>query len=236
MKAFPLALLALIGLTATAQAHEIWVERDAAGPARIYLGEPGDTLPEGGDPEFEKLKSPKLVPATQAAQARKAGYIEVAAPAGDVRVTDDSVFEPWGEDGKKQGVIYYARAGRADTKAVLPLEIVPTAPGADSFTLIRDGKPVPAAKILAISPDKWSKSFTTDAQGNRRFVSDTSVQHKWAELSRLALYHHTHGARARPRRRPRPGRPPAAARPASWSRPRTARAATRSTPAGCAAP
>ena len=154
MKAFPLALLALIGLTATAQAHEIWVERDGAGPARIYLGEPGDTLPEGGDPEFEKLKSPKLVPATQAAQVRKAGYIEVAAPAGDVRVTDDSVFEPWGEDGKKQGVIYYARAGRADTKAVLPLEIVPTAPGADSFTL-----------ILAISPDKWSKSFTTDAQG-----------------------------------------------------------------------
>ena len=67
MKAFPLALLALIGLTATAQAHEIWVERDGAGPARIYLGEPGDTLPEGGDPEFEKLKSPKLVPATQAA-------------------------------------------------------------------------------------------------------------------------------------------------------------------------
>ena len=66
MKAFPLALLALIGLTATAQAHEIWVERDGAGPARIYLGEPGDTLPEGGDPEFEKLKSPKLVPATQA--------------------------------------------------------------------------------------------------------------------------------------------------------------------------
>ena len=153
MKAFPLALLALIGLTATAQAHEIWVERDGAGPARIYLGEPGDTLPEGGDPEFEKLKSPRLVPATQAAQVRKAGYIEVAVPAGDVRVTDDSVFEPWGEDGKKQGVIYYARAGRADTKAVLPLEIVPTAPGADSFTLIRDGKPVPAAKILAISPD-----------------------------------------------------------------------------------
>jgi len=165
MKTFPLALLALIGLAATAQAHEIWVERDGDGPVRIYLGEPGDTLPEGGDPEFEKLKSPKLVPATQAAQVRKAGYIEVAAPAGDVRVTDDSVFEPWGEDGKKQGVIYYARAGRADTKAVLPLEIVPTAPGADSFTLIRDGKPVPAAKILAISPDKWSKSFTTDAQG-----------------------------------------------------------------------
>ena len=57
---------------------------------------------------------------------------------------------------------------------MLPLEIVPTAPGADSFTLIRDGKPVPAAKILAISPDKWSKSFTTDAQG-RVYVANGQI-------------------------------------------------------------
>lgn len=165
MKTWPLALLALMTLPVSAQAHEIWVERDGDGPARIYLGEPAESLPEGGDPEFEKLKAPELIGAADAVQIRKAGYIEVAAPAGDVRVTDDSVFEPWGEDGKKQGVIYYARAGRSTTKAVLPLEIVPTAPGANSFTLMREGKPVPATKLLAISPDKWSKSFTTDGQG-----------------------------------------------------------------------
>ena len=51
------ALLAIACLPAMAQAHEVWVERDGAGPARIYLGEPGDPLPEGGDPEFEKLKA-----------------------------------------------------------------------------------------------------------------------------------------------------------------------------------
>jgi hypothetical protein len=165
MKTLSVALLALLSVPTLAQAHEIWVERDGAGPARIYLGEPGDALPEGGDPEFEKLKAPRIVPASQAPQARKAGYIEVAVPAGDVRVIDDSVFEPWGEDGKKEGVIYYARAGRSETRAALPLEIVPTAPGADSFALVRDGKPVPDARILAISPDKWSKSVQTDAQG-----------------------------------------------------------------------
>ncbi|KAK0356521.1 hypothetical protein LTR94_004315 [Friedmanniomyces endolithicus] len=148
-----------------AQAHEVWVERDGAGPARIYLGEPGDPLPEGGDPEFEKLKAPKLVPASSAAQVRKAGYIEVAVPAGDVRVIDDSVFDPWGEEGKKEGVIYYARAGRSEAKAGMPLEIVPTAAGANSFTLVRDGKPLAGVKVTAISPDKWSKGFVTDAQG-----------------------------------------------------------------------
>jgi len=159
------ALLAIACLPAMAQAHEVWVERDGAGPARIYLGEPGDPLPEGGDPEFEKLKAPKLVPASSAAQVRKAGYIEVAVPAGDVRVIDDSVFEPWGEEGKKEGVIYYARAGRSEAKAGMPLEIVPTAAGANSFTLVRDGKPLAGVKVTAISPDKWSKGFVADAQG-----------------------------------------------------------------------
>ena len=159
------ALLAIACLPPMAQAHEVWVERDGAGPARIYLGEPGDPLPEGGDPEFEKLKAPKLVPASSAAQVRKAGYIEVAVPAGDVRVIDDSVFDPWGEEGKKEGVIYYARAGRSEAKAGMPLEIVPTAAGANSFTLVRDGKPLAGVKVTAISPDKWSKGFVTDAQG-----------------------------------------------------------------------
>ncbi|MFX4085683.1 DUF4198 domain-containing protein [Sphingobium yanoikuyae] len=159
------ALLAIACLPAMAQAHEVWVERDGAGPARIYLGEPGDPLPEGGDPEFEKLKAPKLVPASSAAQVRKVGYIEVAVPAGDVRVIDDSVFDPWGEEGKKEGVIYYARAGRSEAKAGMPLEIVPTAAGANSFTLVRDGKPLAGVKVTAISPDKWSKGFVTDAQG-----------------------------------------------------------------------
>ncbi len=159
------ALLAIACLPAMAQAHEVWVERDGAGPARIYLGEPGDPLPEGGEPEFEKLKAPKLVPASSAAQVRKAGYIEVAVPAGDVRVIDDSVFDPWGEEGKKEGVIYYARAGRSEAKAGMPLEIVPTAAGANSFTLVRDGKPLAGVKVTAISPDKWSKGFVTDAQG-----------------------------------------------------------------------
>ena len=159
------ALLAIACLPAMAQAHEVWVERDGAGPARIYLGEPGDPLPEGGDPEFEKLKAPKLVPASSAAQVRKVGYIEVAVPAGDVRVIDDSVFDPCGEEGKKEGVIYYARAGRSEAKAGMPLEIVPTAAGANSFTLVRDGKPLAGVKVTAISPDKWSKGFVTDAQG-----------------------------------------------------------------------
>lgn len=160
-----LAAVSLLAAATAAQAHEIWIERDGAGPARIYLGEPESPLPEGGDPEFDKLKAPKLVPASTAPQARKAGYIEVAAPAGDVRATDNNVFASWGPEGKKQNIVYYARAGRSEAKAVLPLEIAPVTANGDRFVVTRDGKPVADADITVISPDKWTRSIKTDAQG-----------------------------------------------------------------------
>ncbi|WP_313433824.1 DUF4198 domain-containing protein [Novosphingobium sp.] len=165
MKALYLAPLLLAVLAPAAQAHEVWIERDGTGPARIYLGEPAEPLPAGGDPEFDHLKAPKLVPASTAAMARKAGYLEVAVPAGDVRAHDDSVFQPWGEEGKKEAVAYYARAGRADARAVMPFEIAPVRAGGDSFVVVRDGKPVADAAVTVISPDKWTKSIKTDAKG-----------------------------------------------------------------------
>ncbi|WP_373928573.1 hypothetical protein QTN93_18045 [Sphingomonas aerolata] len=52
------AMLALMAAGA-ADAHEVWVERDGTGPARIYLGEPAEPMPAGGDPEFANLKTPR---------------------------------------------------------------------------------------------------------------------------------------------------------------------------------
>lgn len=164
MKRWILAAL-MLGACGAAQAHEVWIERDANGPARIYLGEPGDVLPQGGDPEFVKLQAPKLLPGNDAALVRKAGYIEVAAPPGDVRAWDDNVFAPWDAEGKKEGVVYYARAGRSDPRALLPFEIVPAAAGSGRFVVARDGKPVAGAKVVVITPDKWSKTMVADASG-----------------------------------------------------------------------
>lgn len=165
MKTAALAAALLLGLSTVAEAHEVWIERDGTGPARIYLGEPAEPLPAGGDPEFEKLKAPRLLaPATQP-MVRKAGYLEATVPAGDVRAWDDTVFAPWGDEGKKEGIVYYARAGRSDPRAVLPFELAPASANGSRFLLVRDGKPVPDAKVTVISPDKWSKTFTTDAAG-----------------------------------------------------------------------
>lgn len=160
-----LILAALLFAGGAAEAHEVWIERDGKGPARIYLGEPGDVLPEGGDPEFEKLKAPKLLSGGNATLVRKAGYIEVEVPAGDVRAWDDNVFAPWDAEGKKEGVVYYARAGRSEARAALPFEIVPATANANHFVVIRDGKPVAGAKVVVVTPDKWSKTLVADASG-----------------------------------------------------------------------
>lgn len=157
--------LALVLASPAVQAHEVWIERDGNGPARIYLGEPGEVLPDGGDPEFDHLKTPTLLPASKATMARKAGYLEVTVPAGDVRAQDDTVFAPWGPADKKEGVAYFARAGRSDPKAVMPFEIAPVSAGGDRFVVVRDGKPVADLDVTVISPEKWTKVSRTDAQG-----------------------------------------------------------------------
>lgn len=156
---------ALAALSSGAAAHEVWIERDGAGPARIYLGEPEAPLPPGGDPEFAKLVAPKLLSPTRGDVARRAGFLEVAVAPGDVRAWDDAVFAPWGEEGRRESVVYYARAGRAEARATMPLEIAPVTANADRFRVIRDGKSVAEAKVTVISPDKWTRTLTADADG-----------------------------------------------------------------------
>lgn len=164
MKKLMIAALAL-SVAGAAQAHEVWVERGANGKAQIWLAEPEKPIPEGGDPAFASLKAPKLIPASTAAQTRGPGYIEVAMPAGDVRVWDDNVFQPWTEDGKAAGAVYYARSGRSETKAVLPVEIVPVTAGGSRFTLTRNGKPVADHEVTVVSPERWMLVQKTDAKG-----------------------------------------------------------------------
>lgn len=164
MKTLLLAAAAML-IAAPVAAHEIWVEHDGKGPARIYLGEPNEAVPANGDPEFPKLQKPQLV-GTTATLIRRANHIEAAVPGtGDVRVRDDAVFEPWQSGEAKQGAIFYARAGRSETRHKLDLELVPVAANGDKFTLMFRGKPLADAKVTVITPDRWQKAFTTDAAG-----------------------------------------------------------------------
>ena len=190
------AALMVIGFLASpAAAHEVWIERDATGPARIYLGEPADVVPEAGDPEFANLKTPKLFQADVSKPApllRRANHIEAAvAGSGDLRLTDDNVFAPWeGEGGKWEGVVYYARAGRTEARTLLDLEISPVDANADSFAVSWLGKPLSGAKVTVVNADRWQKSFIADAQG--RVVVPVTTPGRYL----LSVSHDVEGARA----------------------------------------
>ncbi len=164
MRAFLLTALAL-SFPVAGQAHEVWIERDGNGPARIYLGEPAEPQPAGGDPEFAKLKAPHIVTPARAVLERKAGYIEARVAPGDVRLHDDAVFAPWGEPGKREGVVYYARAGRTEASARLGFELVPVTAGGTRFRLVRDGQPVPDHEVTLIAPDRSQRKLATDRAG-----------------------------------------------------------------------
>ncbi len=168
---FSLFAALVLCLPATAHAHEIWIERDGTGPARIYLGEPGEPMPAGGDPEFAKLKAPRILAHPDAVLTRRAGFLETKLPPGDVRAWDDTVFAPWGPDGKKEGVVYYARAGRAETQARLPYELVPVTANGSRFVLTRDGKPLSDVAVALYAPDRSKTDLKTDAAG----IVETSV-------------------------------------------------------------
>lgn len=153
-----------------ALAHEVWLERDGAGPVRVYLGEPDYPAIPGGDPEFPRLKAPRVFaadPAFPASLARKADHLEASvAGAGDVRLVDRDVFEPeQNPDGSYSGRIFYARAGRAETRALVDFEIVPVAPNGNDFRLMFKGQPAAKEGVTVINPEGWVKHLRADADG-----------------------------------------------------------------------
>jgi hypothetical protein len=190
-------VLAAAAFATSAAAHEVWVERDGTGPARVYLGEPADPVPANGDPEFHRLQKPVVFTTDKTKPAplsRAADHIAAQVDAaGDVRVFDDAVFQPWkGKGDALQGVVYYARAGRAETAAKLDFELVPMAANADTFIAMFRGKPLADADVTVISPDRSSKTLKTDAQGKvavptlgagRYIVASSNTVEESAKLS-----------------------------------------------------
>lgn len=165
-------LLGVAALMAASQAnaHEIWLEQDASGPARVFLGEPDYPVPPGGDKEFPRLKAPLVFrddPAKAATLTRRADHLEAAVPGtGDIRLRDAAIFDPErGEDGSYSARIYYAKAGRAETRAVLDFEIVPQRSGANDFQIMFKGAPAPREGVRIIRPDGWLKNIKSDDAG-----------------------------------------------------------------------
>lgn len=158
-----LAAIALMGSAGAAQAHFVWLERGAEGPAKAYFGEWADDVREKQDGLLGKIMVSPVVTAADGtvlkASGKGADFVEFAATGkGDVRLAQPMQF-------KETLVKYGAKVGRTDTQAKLDLELVPTAAGANSFVLNFEGKPLAKKEVTVFGPPKWEKRFWTDENG-----------------------------------------------------------------------
>jgi len=158
-----LAAIALLGSAGAAQAHFVWLERSAEGPAKAYFGEWADDLREKRDGLLGKIMMAPVVTGADGkalkASAEGADFIEFAATGkGDVRLRQPYQF-------KDTLVQYGAKAGREDTAAKLDLELVPAAAGGNAFVLQFKGKPLAKTEVTVFGPPKWEKRFHSDENG-----------------------------------------------------------------------
>jgi len=164
-----LATVLLSSFAIAASAHQVWVERDGAGPAKVYVGDVDGERDHGDD--VAKLAATTQVFGKDSKQPAKLtttnDYLEAAVTGnGDVRLIADQVWKPWkNKDGQMQAAIFNSRAGRTETAAALDFELVPVKANGDVFTLTFKGEPVAGKKVSVINPDKWVKAFTTDKEG-----------------------------------------------------------------------
>jgi uncharacterized GH25 family protein len=163
-------MLATLWLVPSARAHYVWLEREGDGPARAYLGEWIDDIREKTGGLLDRIKAPRvfLGASTESLPVRRnENNLEIDVKGlGDLRLVDNSMAPR--EDKEKDGAtktIYYAKAGRAETAAMLDLELVPTVPDGNIFVLRFFGKPLAKSEVTIVGPPKWQKPLTTDDNG-----------------------------------------------------------------------
>ncbi|WP_349743053.1 DUF4198 domain-containing protein [Roseateles cavernae] len=172
------ALLAtvLLAAAAGAQAHQIWIEQDAAG-ARLYLGEFGDNLRETSPGMLDKFTQTSATLLTAkgeqavALDKQASGFvIKTRAIAGESIVGQELGFPSWErKQGDKVERHVWVPAARwvgdfAARAPQLTLDLVPTGqPG--QFQVFYKGQPLPEAKVEVVAASGWSREVQADKSG-----------------------------------------------------------------------
>ncbi|WP_295857302.1 DUF4198 domain-containing protein [uncultured Xylophilus sp.] len=159
----PTLFAALLTTFGCAQAHVVWLEPVGAdGTARAYFGEWADDVRET-DTGYLKLVTAPRAPApdgTLLPVMRHHDHLMFqAAPQADARLVGGYVND------KGTISLYQAKTGRTETQPRNPLELVPTAPNANTFVLLLAGQPLAGKDVVLSGPPKWEKKFKTDNLG-----------------------------------------------------------------------
>ena len=162
-----LYLFITLAFSSQALAHNLWLERDGNGPARVYFGHYDSQVLEKTGGRLDVIKAEDIVPdGILQGQRRRTDYIElnITTP-GDVALVE--AMNPRKSRTAEEIIrtIFLARSGRSHTEKMLPLDLVAQEPNGHSFTLLLDGAPVSASEISVYDPDLQKQTYTTDKDG-----------------------------------------------------------------------
>ena len=158
-------------LSLNASAHMLWLTPAENNQTLAYYGEfsAGElenqtgalktfntAKAQQGDKEYSaKVETDHLIYATTGEQ--------------DVRVSQDMLYD-------ETLINFLAKTGLQNSKATMEMEIVPVATNAKLFTVIYDGKPLSGQEVVVFAPNRWSKTYYTNDQGQ------FSVETPWTGL------------------------------------------------------
>ena len=157
----------LLVATPVLAAPYVWITTDGTA-AQAHVGE---LIPLPKAPPAPALSEPRAVLADgKALPVRQAGdgyaiTLPAGTPPGDVRFTAKSLAS----DGVP--TIFEAKAGRAQTRPVNDLELVPTEPGGTTFRLYWKGRPVVVSQVNVQTSAGWQRTLYAAADGSVSLVS-----------------------------------------------------------------
>jgi len=168
------------GLTAcfclTANAHYIWIERDAKS-ARLYFGEVAEVR-ERSPGRLDEIRAPEVwSPGSVAplAAVRGKAYFAIAGELKNQVLARETGYEVknWSGIGVVKPM-FYARHSvwplDATPAARHLLDIVPVGRRRDTFQVFFDGKPLPKAKVNLYAPNDWMQDHQTGADGTVKLL------------------------------------------------------------------
>jgi uncharacterized GH25 family protein len=177
MKKLYVAMIALLGVVAPVQAHQIWIDQAEGQNAVVRFGEFGENLRETSPGLLDKfgkvtatLISAKGEQKADATKTATGFTLPFAAASGDGIVAEDANYPlyTWKQSDKEVRNWFYPAARLITGFAVQPpklvLDLLPTGqPG--QFKLVFKDQPKPKTKVTLTTQSGWSKEAHTDAQG-----------------------------------------------------------------------
>ncbi len=153
-------------LALSAQAHQVWMEREGD-VIKAYFGHWSHDLIEEKGKAFDNVKLDKFLPEGSFKKSeRLQNHVRFdLSKVGDTAIIEAMPVRKSKLTNKATQYTFLAREGRREVKSLTILDLVPDKAGGDTFTVMFDGKPLPRVDVTLYAPHKWSKTFKSNDEG-----------------------------------------------------------------------